>query len=212
MTQFDPQGEYVDPNADPNAPISETGDPTVDALLDQPVEPNETLIPRSRVRSLEKKARRVEDAEAQARTAIRELAFTRAGIDTETPVGKMFAQSYQGEMTKEAVLAQWAEVSGTAQTTDSGEGDTQGAALNAEVSDMGAHRGEAASPGAQTGALTPIEPPIRETAMEDAQVAMKKGLARDDAMGGFVNKLAAAAMRGDTSVVIDNKTGQLTQP
>lgn len=43
--------------------------------------------------------------QAQLQAVQRELAFTRAGIDTESPLGKMLVTSYTGDLTKEAILA-----------------------------------------------------------------------------------------------------------
>ena len=40
----------------------------------------------------------------------KELAMARAGIDTESKLGKMFFKTYEGELTKEAIAAEAQEI------------------------------------------------------------------------------------------------------
>ena len=55
------------------------------------------------VRDLEKRAKGADSAKAEAEAARRELAMLKAGIDLETPQGKLFAKAYDGESTLDAV-------------------------------------------------------------------------------------------------------------
>lgn len=55
------------------------------------------------VRDLEKRAKGAEQAKAEADAAKRELAFLKAGIDTDTPQGKLFQKAYDGEFSVDAV-------------------------------------------------------------------------------------------------------------
>lgn len=57
------------------------------------------------VRDLEKRAKGADTAKAEAEAAKRELAMLRAGIDLDTPQGKLFAKAYDGESTLDAVKA-----------------------------------------------------------------------------------------------------------
>ena len=57
------------------------------------------------VRDLEKRAKGAESAKAEAEAARRELAMLKAGIDLDTPQGKLFAKAYDGEASLEAVKA-----------------------------------------------------------------------------------------------------------
>lgn len=57
------------------------------------------------VRDLEKRAKGADTAKAEAEAARRELAMLKAGIDLETPQGKLFAKAYDGESTLDAVKA-----------------------------------------------------------------------------------------------------------
>lgn len=40
----------------------------------------------------------------------RDIAFLKAGIDTETPAGRMFSSAYQGDLTADAIKGNWAEI------------------------------------------------------------------------------------------------------
>lgn len=57
------------------------------------------------VRDLEKRAKEADRVKAEAESAKRELAFLKAGIDVDTPQGKLFAKAYDGDPSFEAVKA-----------------------------------------------------------------------------------------------------------
>ena len=64
------------------------------------------------VRKLEQEAkagkvakREAEEAQREAANAKRELAFMKAGIDLDSPTGKLFAKAYDGDASVEAVKA-----------------------------------------------------------------------------------------------------------
>lgn len=61
------------------------------------------------LKELRDAAERGKNAQAEAAAARRELAFVKAGIDTDAGVGKLLLQQFDGEPTKEAVLAAAAE-------------------------------------------------------------------------------------------------------
>lgn len=57
------------------------------------------------VRDLEKRAKDADRVRAEADAARRELAFLKAGIDLDSPQGKLFAKAYDGDFTVDAVKA-----------------------------------------------------------------------------------------------------------
>lgn len=57
------------------------------------------------VRELEKRAKGAEAAKAEAEAAKRELSLLKAGIDLNSPQGKLFAKAYDGEYSVDAVRA-----------------------------------------------------------------------------------------------------------
>ena len=68
------------------------------------------------VRKLEQRAkdgdkakREADEARAEAQNAKRELALMKAGIDLDSPQGKLFAKAYDGEISVDAVRASAAE-------------------------------------------------------------------------------------------------------
>jgi hypothetical protein len=72
---------------------------------DAQAEGSEERNDRKWVRDLEKRAKGADTAKAEAEAARRELAMLKAGIDLETPQGKLFAKAYDGESTLDAVKA-----------------------------------------------------------------------------------------------------------
>ncbi len=66
-------------------------------------ESSEDRPDRKWVRDLEKRAKGADTAKAEAEAAKRELAMLKAGINLDTPQGKLFAKAYDGESTLDAV-------------------------------------------------------------------------------------------------------------
>ncbi|TXH55385.1 MAG: hypothetical protein E6Q97_08925 [Desulfurellales bacterium] len=52
-------------------------------------------------------------AAEEGRKAKRELAFAKAGVDVDSPLGGLFMKGYDGEVTADAIKASWAEISPT---------------------------------------------------------------------------------------------------
>lgn len=69
----------------------------------QPAEQSDERSDRKWVRDLEKRAKEASTAKAEAESAKRELAMLKAGIDLDSPQGKLFAKAYDGESTADAV-------------------------------------------------------------------------------------------------------------
>lgn len=86
-----------------------------DTPNDQP-DPNDPE-PEGDIRDFRAAKDEASSARKEAEQARRELAFAKAGIDTDSGVGKLLFQSYQGDPSKDAVLAAAAEY-GINPTTD----------------------------------------------------------------------------------------------
>lgn len=59
------------------------------------------------------RAAELETQLAASNSLARENAMLRAGVDLESPVGKLFAKGYDGELDVEAVKAEWSTLGGT---------------------------------------------------------------------------------------------------
>lgn len=92
---------------------------------------------------------------AEADTARRELAFLKAGVDLDTPQGKLLAKAYDGDPTPEAVKA-YAEEYGVLQP----------AAAQVPVEELQAHERVAA---ASAGAVTQSQADLHMSAVNNAQ-------------------------------------------
>lgn len=74
-----------------------------DFVTEETEETQESGKDRKWIRDLEKRAKQADQIKAEAESAKRELAFLKAGIDLNTPQGKLFAKAYDGEFTADAV-------------------------------------------------------------------------------------------------------------
>jgi hypothetical protein len=70
------------------------------------LEPKTATLPRSEVRRLEKDRKELAKTTAALAEAQRQLAFARAGIDTDDPAAKYFVKGYDGELDPEAIRAE----------------------------------------------------------------------------------------------------------
>lgn len=62
------------------------------------------------IKTLRERAEAATAAEAAAEAAKRELAFVKAGIDTESKLGGLLFKTYEGELTKDALQAEAKEL------------------------------------------------------------------------------------------------------
>lgn len=128
----------------------------------------------------------------------RELALTKAlptGA-TETALGKMFADSYKGEMTNEAIQAAAAEVGLVQPVVETPPTELEDAAA------------QAARAGLQSGAVPPTEPLDPELAEDPTEFglqkfheAMRNGATAENASAHYFDRIAGAANRGDERVL-----------
>ncbi len=134
-----------------------------------------------------------DEAEAERVAAIadrRELAFLKAGLsaeDLESPVGKLFARTYDGELTPEALKSAAAELglmepTGTA--TDEEKGATE------ERRDLAA--GANAPDGTEASTVDP-----RDEAVNIAKTALEDGASENEALSLAFRRIHNAATDGD---------------
>lgn len=154
------------------------------------------------IKELRRKADEASAAKREADAAKRELAFVRAGIDTENGPGKLLFKSYDGELTKEAVEAAAAEygITPASASSTSTQGETtppppqhdpaQSAERNALASGSGAPNTESAE---HPGSL----------AMKDYQDARARGVPEEKAAAAAFSRIVAAANAGDKRVIIE---------
>lgn len=93
----------------------------IDTNEDEQDDPNESSV----MRNLRKEAKagreavaRATAAEADARSAQRELAMRRAGVDLDSPLGTMFSKAWDGEIDVDMMRESWSQVAGSAPQQD----------------------------------------------------------------------------------------------
>ena len=135
-------------------------------------------------------------AREDADRAQRELAFVKAGIDTDSTAGKMFMQFYEGELATEAIKTGWSEL-GIGQKTEQ-QASTQSSEPTpeqiAQTQARGALASESGLPG--DGSADPWA-----AGYEAYDRARKEGAANELAAGALFAEIFGAANRGDPRVV-----------
>lgn len=142
-------------------------------------------------------------ADSRAAKAERENAILKAlpGVDLETPLGKMFLSSYDGEPTTEAIRAAAQPVGlytePEAPVDPNLEVDTAAAAARADLN---------------TGSVAPSETPDPEELEDPGTLGLKKfdealhnGRSSENASAEFFDRVVSAAARGDSRAIWPGK-------
>lgn len=136
--------------------------------------------------------------QTEANTSLqRENAMLRAGIDLDSPLGAMFARAYEGELTKEAIVAAATEVGAIGQAAPPPGSEI----TDDERRQMDERAGAAA--GAQPPTDASHEPPPRERALKEGFDAIDHGATNEEALMAGLDVLATAAIGGDERTTFD---------
>ena len=142
---------------------------------------------------------------ATARAAQRELAFVKAGIDTSTKLGQLFAKSFEGDLSDiEAIKAEAKELGIIKIETPAAPAETTPTeTAPPPPADSSASERSALANGATSDDGSGVDP--RQTALSRAEEALKQGAPFDRAAGGLVAELARAAQAGDQRVIVQGQ-------
>lgn len=144
----------------------------------------------------------------------KEMAFMRAGVDTQSKPAQALIASYAGDLTPEAILAEateWGLVKApqTPATETPPAGGEQQQQTDAEAAAATA-AAQAQQDMRQTvaggGAAPPPEPPVVggvDRAMTDFKDSRLAGMPKDQAMGLAANNVLAAGVTGDKQALFD---------
>lgn len=127
----------------------------------------------------------------------RENIFLKSGIPTDTPLGKMFYKSYDGDLTPDAIKAAATEV-GLVQPSTEGTKE-----VNLQPGEeRSTDERRAAASNASPGGVLPEKHPQQE-AREKAEAIVKEGGTYEQAGAGFLSTLVKRYSEGDQRAVVD---------
>jgi hypothetical protein len=140
---------------------------------------------------------------AQLREELRQTridnAMLQAGVDLDSPTGKMFRKAWDGDADADAIKAGAAEIPGALRSVPEPPApDIQGEAREEGEADQFGERSAFAS-GDAAGAEDP-DPKV--TAIDELHADIDGGARVEDAVGATMRKLVAAANAGDTRVMV----------
>ena len=141
------------------------------------------------------------------RKARRELAFVKAGIDTDTPLGAMFATAYAGDLSKDAIAEEWAKI---APQPPSVEQEAQQQREQEQQVDEEQQQ-QAQDRARRSISSTPAEPVSEPTVdplvkgYKEFHQNMGDGLSREKAAKPVFEAIIGAAVNGDERFIWDGK-------
>jgi hypothetical protein len=136
-------------------------------------------------------------AKAELASAKRELAMLKAGVDLESPIGKLFAKAYDGDTAADAIKAEWAAIAPKAGT------DTPVAPEPVITDDEARSTTERQALANNSPADIASEADPRETAFKAGLATRAQGGSTEDALGAHFNELVRAAIDGDKRVTVE---------
>jgi hypothetical protein len=157
------------------------------------------------LRELRDAAERGKNAQAEAAAARKELAFVKAGIDTDAGVGKLLLQQFDGEPTKEAVLAAAAEYG----ITVGAPAETPQQEIPAEEQAQTRERANLAT-GAEVPAGTPSPDPIA-VGYQEFHELRAGGTPQADAADAVIGRIFEAAYKDHDPRVLHNQERYLDE-
>lgn len=140
-------------------------------------------------------------AKAEAEALRREMAFLKAGIDTDSKIGQMLLKTYDGELSVEAIKKEATEVGAIKVEAPAPEPFK---ADPADVEMANARRDLA------TGATPPdaVQPDPYKTA-QDKYYATKAKASSEDAMAEGVHHILSEALKGNQKVFYQGNPGSV---
>lgn len=161
------------------------------------------------VRNLRAAANRSEEHKTRGDKLERELAFVKAGLDTDHPLVASLMATYDGDLSKEAVTKYMTDLRVTELLTPATAPAEQ--VETPPPADTPALPPQVASRELVAGGQLPTDIPAddpRVVGLNRAFDLMEQGYSRADASTAFFGEVFDAAMRGDARVLTVNQGGQ----
>lgn len=131
-------------------------------------------------------------ARAEAEQARRELAFVKAGVDTDSKLGKLLLKTYEGDLTTDAIKAEAAELGLGQPAGGNDQASEQDRAQTRERTDLASEPDVSQSEG-------PDPNKVARTSFEEAR---NNGESREMAAGAYLSEMLRAAHSGDKRVLL----------
>jgi len=173
--------------------------------------------PPNDIRALRDAAEDGKKARREADEAKRELAFLRAGVDLDSPLGKMFVKGYDGDLEPEAIKTAYAEIVPAAAPPAAAPPERtpltpeQQAAGFIDPSQQQQHRDGAFGNGTPTGASEPQSKNPIDAAYERFHEMGRQGATMQERQEEALAIFFKAAMDGDSRVMFDPQAWQAKQ-
>jgi len=128
----------------------------------------------------------------------REMAFMKAGVDTDSKAGQLLFKAYDGELETESIQAEWQELVPTPVPVEQPE-PAQDTVTETDTQVSGQRKALAEdSVSVETTTQSPYEQGLQEF-----QKSYESGRSKEDSAARFVHTVLEAAGQGDERVVSD---------
>jgi hypothetical protein len=127
----------------------------------------------------------------------KELAFVKAGIDTDSKLGQLLFRTYEGDLTVDAIKAEAADIPGLLAPTPAPQDEPE---MDPGLQQMR----EGFANGEPTSGEAPAD--AKALALGAFNDALKQGFTRDDAAVEYFGTLLSEAANGNRSAIFDRES------
>lgn len=156
--------------------------------------PDESNEP-DHIKQLRQQAASASDLQKQLDQQKRELAFAKAGVDTESKLGSMLFKTYDGDLTTDALLGEAKEIGLIKEQSDQAPPPPSGEQQQTQ------QRQDLAS-GSLGDQVVPDGPPPMDQAWKDYHERTAKGESKDTASQAVFSGLIQRAVAGDEKYLV----------
>jgi hypothetical protein len=170
-------------------------------MSDTPVEDEENTESEggdTDIKALRDAAKRGQAAVQDAAASKRELAFVKAGVDTDSPLGQLAMTGYAGDL-EPAKIKEFMETLGAGTTPP----PAQEQPTPEEIAATQQRQQVASGSIPPNNAPPPVADP-RQEGLTKFHEALKEGASREDASAEFYDRLIDAAAKGDQRVLLES--------
>jgi len=140
------------------------------------------------IKDLRAKADQATKLEAANTVQAREIAFLKAGIDTESAIGGLMFKAYEGELDKDTLSTEFASLVGNPQVIDNNKDLPPAGEPPSPLGDLN----KLGNP-VQPGGIPPVD--LIEEGWAEYQQRVKAGARKSDAAASVINRIFDGAVR-----------------
>lgn len=152
------------------------------------------------IKQLREQAKQTADLQKQVDAQKRELAFAKAGVDTESKLGKMLFQTFEGDLSADAIQAEAKEIGLLRTEADASTQQTSVSTEDRQQTDQRQSLAAGSLDDGTQGQKSTVDPQLQ--GITETRARLKDGEAPESAFQSYVQNVVDAAVAEDPRVIL----------